>query len=267
MELNTNKSLMCIRVKDNKLKIITNLNSARFKRFESIKGIMGNIVQFKFYDENKLAVILSNGFINFYEVFQKSHKLLNRVKLKTDPEIEKIDCFNFCKRKQFLVLCTSSKEYSSLRKMQLYNFNANNSELIFTSERDFSRYLAIGDTPSFSPTKKLNPEYSSIQTFQTSKTEVNQNQNKYGEPNTANGFSCVYIDHYKDAKPVIVAYQKNSPFGLFIGIFTGMKIEEIRFYSGYHSYHCYQASHHEGTYYSFGEANMMKTLKIINTNF
>lgn len=271
MELNTNKSLMCIRVKKNQLKIVTDLNNPRFKRFESIKGIDGEIIQFKFYDENKLAVLLKTGFVIFYELFLKSHKILNKVKLTIDTEIEKVDCFDICKRTQFLVVCTSSIEYSDLRKMQIYSFNMATSELVLTSERDFSRYLAIGDTPSFSPAKKQNnanlEDYNSAQTFQTSKSVISENRNKYGAPNTENCFSCVYVDHYKDAKPVIVAYQKNAPFGLFIGIFTGIKIEEIRFYSGFHSYPCYQASCYEGTYYSLGEANMMKTMKIINTNF
>lgn len=266
MELNTNNTLLCIRVKENQLKIISELDNSRFKRFETIKGITGEIVQFKFYDINRLAVLLKNGIVLFYELYFKSHKLINKRVINIDSEIEKVDCFDICNRKQFLVVCISSKEYSSLKKMQIYTFDISNSDIILASERDFSKYLALGDTPSFSPTnKKMRLE--EYQSHQTTNTEISQNRNKYGDPNTPNSFSCVYIDHYKDAKPVIVAYQKNAPFGLFIGIFTGLKIEEIRFYSGYHTYQCHQASHFEGSYYSLGEANMMKSLKIINTNF
>lgn len=264
MELNSNSTLMCIRVKNNQLKIITDLANSRFKRFETIRGIEDSIVQFKFYDENKLAVVLDNGILLLLEIYQKSHRLIKRFQLKVEPEIEKIDCFDICARKQFIVICTSSREYSSLRKMQLYSLDPATSEIIIASERNFARYLDLGDTPSFSPTKKLNEEeYSS---YQTAKSIVNKLKNKYGHPDSANNFSCVYIDCYKDAKPVIVAYQQEAPYGLFIGIFTGLKIEEIRYYRNYHTYPCYQASQSQGIYYSLGEANMMKTLKIINTN-
>lgn len=264
MELNSNSTLMCIRVKDNQLKVITDLDNSRFRRFETIKGIEAPIVQFKFYDENKLAMVLDNGVLLLLEIYHKSHRLIKRFQLKVETEIEKIDCFDICRRKQFIVICTSSREYSSLKKMQVYSFDASTSEIILASERNFARYLALGDTPSFSSTKKsYEEEYSS---HQTAMSVVNKSRNKYGEPDSANNFSCVYIDCYKDAKPVIVAYQKDAPYGLFIGIFTGIKIEEIRYYKNYHTYPCYQASYFNDVYYSLGEANMMKTLKIINTN-
>ena len=62
----------------------------------------------------------------------------------------------------------------------------------------------------------------------------------------------------------MVAYQQNSPRGVFVGVCTGDAIEEVNFYESYHSYSCHSAIWCEDGYVSFGEKDSMKILSLVN---
>ena len=89
---------------------------------------------------------------------------------------------------------------------------------------------------------------------------------RYGRAGSPNFFSSVHVRCYKDAKPVIVAFQKNEPYGMFCGIFTGSGIEEIKFFEKYHSYRNYDASWFDNNFFSLGNAGEMKVLRLVNVN-
>ena len=129
-----------------------------------------------------------------------------------------------------MAVATSLEDTGSLSRILLYSFDSQSFELSLVSEKDFSQNEKYG----------------------------------FGE---SNFFESIHIDLYKDAKPLIVAYQQSGPRGVFAGIFTGERIEEINYYPNYHSYNCFGAKFQNESYHSFGAKDSMRVLSLVNANF
>ena len=148
-----------------------------------------------------------------------------------------------CQRGKFVAAATSSHSQDNLRRLIVLEIDSVTFEAKMVFERRFCE-----------------------QTSDEGLDSSNVGRTQHGQPGASNFFSSVHIDYYKDGRPVIVAYQQNSPRGVFVGVCADGDIKEINFYESYHSYSCYGAKWTEEGYISFGEKDAMKILSLVNVS-
>ena len=268
LTVSQNERLMCVQVKPNKLKVISDLTKERYTRVQSLTLDFkeGQITSFEFFEANKLLIITSAGKAVFVEVFKGSKRLLAQQNLDVVSSFEKVDCAAFCKRKQFLALATSTVETSSLSKLQLYRFDRATNKLLLASEVDFRDGLEVEDTPSFNGGRKANSVTSSERGRQIERMEAYE---RYGKLESRSYFGKVVIARYKNAMPIITAFQRFGSRGVFTGVFDGKGIQEVCFRAEYHASDCYPGGVdcYEGKVFSFGGEDGIRVLELLDTNF
>lgn len=309
MILDKSETLLCIKTSPRSLKVITNLDSMKYKKFCTIDfPDLANIIEMKLVRSGVLAILGEKGnplksvhkpksfsgmkatyvtglqqqkikkdsmisageltstplkrlpsedsnlapgqewmqqgqefVLRFVEFGQSVFKECGSYQFELDSD-EKIDCMSICQRGKFVVAATSSQSQDNLKRLIVLEIDSLTFEALKVFEKCFGN---IESTDG----KNLNLENS-----------------PYGPATSPNFFSSVYIDYYKEGRPVIVAYQQNSPRGVFVGVCKDGSIQEVNFYYSYHSYSCYGAKWTEEGYVSFGERDAMKILGLVNVS-